>query len=138
MQDLLGEPAVQAVVLIARRTRSVGCSDRGEGGGADGGCPDDDPLDSDARDLRGGGCCRSTIGWQVRERDSQFFPGARAQDLRGTLVEFVSRDPADLKRLGQLGERPVAVGVGYPEVTVGIAAGSAVHDSFSFGAEFWT
>jgi hypothetical protein len=45
--------------------------------------------------------------------------GAGAQGLPGSLVEFVGGDPAGLEGVAQLGERLVAVGVGYPQVARG-------------------
>ena len=72
---------------------------------------------------------------QVGEQGGQFFPGAGGQGLPGSLVEFVGGDPAGLEGHAQLAERPVAVGVGYPEVTGGIVPAGSVHDSCSFGAD---
>jgi hypothetical protein len=57
---------------------------------------------------------RGSIQWQVGEQGGQFFPGAGAQGLPGSLVEFVGCDPADPEGFAQLGQRLVAVGVGYP------------------------
>jgi hypothetical protein len=75
--------------------------------------------------------CGGAIGRQIGERGGQFLPGAGGQDLRGSLVELVGSDPAGLQGLAQLAERPVAVGVGYPEVAVRIVPGGSVHGSRS-------
>ena len=72
------------------------------------------------------------IPWQVGEQGGQFFPGAGAEGLPGSLVEFVGCDPAGLEGLAQLAERPIAVGVGYPEVARRIVPAAAVRHFCSF------
>ena len=79
---------------------------------------------------------RGTTEWQVGEQGGQFFPGAGPQGLPGSLVEFVGRDPADPAGFAQLGLRPVAVGVRYPEVARRKAPADSIHTSCSFGAGF--
>jgi hypothetical protein len=98
------------------------CAGGGDGAEADGGDAggEGDPGSDGAMGrflgsaLRGG-----TLRRQVGEQGGQFVPGAGGQGLPGSLVEFVGGDPAGLEGLGQLAEGPIAVGVGYPDVTGG-------------------
>jgi hypothetical protein len=73
--------------------------------------------------------------WQVGEEGGQFLPGAGAEGLRGSLVEFFGCDPADPEGFAQLGQRPVAVGVGYPHLAGRKAPVGFVQTWRSFGAE---
>ena len=85
--------------------------------------------------LRGGARRGGALHGQVSEQGGQFFPGAGGQGLPGSLVEFVGGDPAGVEGHAELGERPVTVGVGYPDVTGGVVPAGSVHDSCSFGVD---
>jgi hypothetical protein len=79
----------------------------------------------------GGACRRGSIEWQVGEQGAEFFPGAGAQGLPGSLIEFVGCDPANLEGFAQLGLGPVAVGVRYPEVARRKAPADFIHNWYS-------
>src|SRR5215469_7257704 len=85
--------------------------------------------------LRGGARRRVALYGQIGEQGGPFFPGAGGQGLPGSLVEFVGRDPAGLEGHAQLGDRPVAVGIGHPEMVGRVAPAGSVHDLCSFGAD---
>jgi AcrR family transcriptional regulator len=65
---------------------------------------------------------------QVGEQLGQVADGAGAQGPAGPLLELVGGDPARLEVLTQLGDGPVAVGVGYPQTAGLVVLGSGVHD----------
>jgi AcrR family transcriptional regulator len=65
---------------------------------------------------------------QVGEQLGQVADGAGAQGPAGPLLELVGGDPARLEVLAQLGDGPVAVGVGYPQAAGLVVLGSGVHD----------
>jgi hypothetical protein len=109
--------------------------DAGEADGGHGRAEDEPGGGETLGSFHGSGVGRWGLIWrQVGERDGQFVPGAGGQDLPGSLVVLAGRDPARLQSLAQLGQRPVALGVRYPDLAWRkVAPASCVHDWCSFG-----
>jgi AcrR family transcriptional regulator len=97
----------------------------GPGGRSAGGSQGGAGAGSQAR--RGAGRGRR-LARQVGEQLGQVAGGAGPQGPAGPLLELAGGNAAGLEVLAQLGDGPVAVGVGYPQAAGLVVLGGSVHD----------
>jgi NAD(P)-dependent dehydrogenase (short-subunit alcohol dehydrogenase family) len=128
--DLLFELAFRERERRAKRVRHGGASEGdGQQRRADG-----HPGEVSLRGPRLRRRSRGADDRQVGQRDPQLPAGAGGQRLAGPLVQLLGRDPPGLVGLAQLGQRPVAVGVGHPQIALGKSPRVGLHRSVSLVA----